>query len=75
MVGTAQSFVDRNTPLEVGAPMGAPLLDEAKLALAVLKQREGNAEQLHRLEQVVVQLAAGGDGVPVASEEVSHRST
>ena len=52
--------------------MRARLPDEAQLAAAVPVEHQGLAEDSHGLRWVLPKLGAGGDGVPVTPEQLSH---
>ena len=59
---------------EIGLAVRARRLNEAKLSLGVAVEHEVLAEEAHLLGGIVgVDLGAGGDGVPVAPEELAHR--
>src|SRR5215212_1125139 len=72
MVRAAQAFSLRNTPQHVHVSMRAELLHESVLAGAILVGNEMLTENIDRACGVLVELADGGKGHPVATHQLAH---
>ena len=57
---------------EIDAAMGAIAFDQAVVAAAVAVQHQVLAEELDGLGGLFEQLLGGGDGVPVAAQQLPH---
>jgi len=69
----AEAMLFRNSVGEIYSAVRANGIDQAVGARAVFVENEILTEQANRLGGALGQFACGGDGVPVAPEERSHR--
>ena len=58
---------------QIGAAVRAMARDEPETAAEVFVERQVLAEEPHRLDRVVVELAGAGDRHPVAPQQIAHR--
>ena len=72
VVHAAEAVLLRDAVGEVDAAVRAEPLDEADRAGLVPVEDEVLAEDAHRLRGTFVELADGGDGVPVAAHQLAH---
>ena len=73
MVVAAQSAVLGYAIAEIGAPVWTVAVEQAIAAARVLVEHEILAHEAHGQRGLFVELSDGGDGLPVAPQELAHR--
>jgi hypothetical protein len=71
-IGTAQSIAIRHSKQQRCAPMRTAISDQTEVSKRVAKQHQGLTQDAHGLGRPGRHLVAGGDWVPVATQQLAH---